>query len=428
MFGLNANNRSRAAAGSKTDPSIKIYRTVTRVRTAGGNMINVNNIRIGSRQCLRYTKEKLLDILERLGHSTAKAEKKSKQEICKLIKDIADDTPMNNTINKYIPTFTWKGKPTQLTLKSGSLLMIGRRECASFSRDDMMSVCKSLGIPVNKAQTTRQEMCKLIEQKRKSMLNVNINRTINKNIKNKLNRENAAVAKKAKNKEAAGVRRDQVLYQMFRTRIEPFVLKYEAEGARKTIPTKAKFLGDFRVSVNLELTRAVNNLNARGWKKPFDKWLKQYVDQYRSAYTNKFKNQRANKIANEARSRKEARNKAKREIKFTLEEATRDLKKFRDSKINTSLRPFFNKKLPEFSKQMVNFVTMNAPGNGATKATRRAGWFSYNRSSVGPMRAYLEKVVNRLPPKYTGNNIRQNYRLNTNYKVVLGPKVKFERL
>ena len=427
IFGLNANMRKNSPA-SKNDPDIKIYRTVTRVRTAQGNMVNVNNIRIGSRQCLRYTKEKLLDILERLGHSTAKAEKKSKQEICKLIKDLADDTPLNNTINKYIPTFTWKGKPTQLTLKSGGLLMIGRRECASFSRDDMLSVCSSLSIQVNKAQVTRKEMCRLIEQKRKGMRNVNINRQINKNIKNKLNRENAVVAKRSRNKEAAGVRRDQVLYQMFSTRIEPFVLKYEPEGARATIPTKAKFLGDFRTSVNLELTRPVNNINARGWKKSFDNWLKQYVDQYRTVYTNKFKNQRANKLANEAMRKKLARNKAKREIKFTMEEANRDLKKFRDSKINKNLRPFFNKKLPEFSKQMVNFVTLPAQSNNVTKASRRAGWFSYNQSAGGPMREYLEKVVSRLPPKYTGNNIRQTYTLNNKYKVVLGPKVKFERL
>ena len=427
LFGISRNNITKSSNVSKNLPNIKIYKTVTRVRTSNGNMINVNNIRIGSRQCLRYTKEKLLDFLERMGHSTAKIQSHSKQKLCKMIKDLASNTNMNNTVNAYIPTFKYKGKFTQLTLKSGKILMIGRRECASFSRVDMESVCKALRISTN-SSTTRPQMCELIEAKRKSIMNTNINRKIGKNITNKLNRENAAVNKAARNKVVRNVKRDDVLYQMFITRIESFVNRFEKEGSRSTVPSKAKFLGNFRTSVNLNFTRPVASLDARGWKKPFETWLKQYVDQYKSAYKNRFTNNRNKAKANENMRRQIARDKAKRQIRFTPVEARKDLSKFRNKTLDKNLRPFFDKKVNVFEKNYVNFVTEN---NGVgTKASRRRAWFDFNRSTGGVMMKYFKNIVSKIPPKYSGNNktIRQNYSINKTYRLVLGPRIKIERL
>tara|TARA_R110002096_G_scaffold393812_3_gene588896 strand:- start:9504 stop:12044 length:2541 start_codon:yes stop_codon:yes gene_type:complete len=425
LFGISRNTGTGKSNISKNEPNIKIYKTVTRVRTSQGNMVNVNNIRIGSRQCLRYTKEKLLDFIDRLGHSRARIQSKSKQELCKIIGDLTKNTAMNNTVNAYIPTFKLKGKSTQLTLKSGKILMIGRRECSSFSRNDMLAVTKSLGISTGTG-TTRPQMCELIEAKRKSLLNTNINRKIGENITKKLNRENAAVNRAAALKVSTNSKRDLVLYQMFITRIEPFVNKFEKFGSRSTVPSKSKFLGNFRTSVNLNMTRPVESLNARGWKKPFESWLREYVDQYKGAYTQKFTDSRNKAKANEVLRRQMARNKAKSQIRFSATEAQKDLSRFRNKTLDKNLRAFFDKKVNSFASNYIKFVTAN--GNVGTKASRRRAWFNANRSVGGIMSNYFKNIVSKIPPKYTGNNIRQNYSLNKNYRVVLGPRIKFERL
>ena len=427
LFGINRNNINKNVNISKNLPNIKIYTTTTRVYR-NGNTFNVNDIRIGSRQCLRYTKEKLLDFLERMGHSTARIQTKSKQELCKLIKDLAKNTNMNNTVNKYIPTFTYKGKPTQLTLKSGKILMIGRRECSSFSHDAMLQVCRALKIRADK-DTTRAQMCKFVDEKRQAILGGDINTLRNKNLNMAAKKTVNAEEKAANNRIAAYNKRDDILYQMFRTRIAQFVLRFEKYGSKKTVPTKMQFLGNFQSDINFNNARAVNARMPRGWKKPFEIWLKKYITKYEGLHKQKFINLRKNTIAKNKRNNKAARENAKIQIKFTLDEAKKDLIKFRNKTLDKNLRPFFNKKINSFSKKYMNFVTSRVGMNNTnTKASRQKAWIMIEKQTGGGIRNYMQSVVNKIPPKYTGNNIRQSYLLSNNFKIELGPKIKVNRL
>ena len=427
LFGINRNNINKNSNISKNEPNIKIYTTKTGVYK-NGNMIEVNNIRIGSRQCLRYTKEKLLDFLERMGHSTARIQTRSKQELCKLIKDMAKNTNMNNTINKYIPTFTYRGKPTQLTLKSGKILMIGRRECSSFSRDDMVKVCRALKIKVDE-DTTRPQMCKLVDEKRRTLLSSNINKLRNKNLNQAAKKTVNAEEKTAANRIAMIARRDDVLYQMFMTRIAQFILRFEKYGSKKTVPTKRNFLENFQFDVNFNNARPVNASLPRGWKKPFTTWLKKYVMKYESLHKQNFINIRKNTIARKKRNSKAAAENAKIQIRFTLDEAKKDLIIFRNKTLDKNLRPFFNKKIDSFSNKYMTFVTSRVGKNNKnTKASRRKAWLTIEKNSGGGIRNYMQNVVNKIPPKYTGNNQKQTYVLNKNFKIVLGPKIKVNRL
>ena len=427
LFGINRNNRNKNVNISKNLPNIKIYATKTTVYK-NGNTFEVNNIRIGSRQCLRYTKEKLLDFLERMGHSTARIQNKSKQELCKLIKELAKNTNINNTINKYIPTFKYKGKPTQLTLKSGKILMIGRRECSSFSHSAMLQVCIALKIRVDE-DTTRPQMCKLVDEKRRAMLSGKIRNNINKNLNKAAKRTVNAEEKAVENKIAMYDRRDNVLYQMFITRISKFVIRFEKYGSKKTVPTKKRFLENFQFDVNFNNARPVNARLPRGWKKPFMSWLNKYVMKYETRHKQNFINLRKNTIARNKRNNKAARENAKIQIKFTLDEAKKDLIRFRNTKIDKNLRPFFTKKIDSFSKQYMNFVTSHVgKNNSTTKTSRQKAWIMVEKKTGGGIRNYLNKIVNKIPPKYTGNNQRQRYVLNNNLKLVLGPKIKVNRL
>jgi hypothetical protein len=261
------------------------------------------------------------------------------------------------------------------------------------------------------------------------MLSGNINKLRNKNL-NQVAKKTVNVEEKAANNRIASyAKRDDILYQMFRTRIAQFVLRFEKYGSKKTVPTKRQFLNNFQFDVNYNNTRAVNARLLRGWKKPFETWLKKYVTKYEGLHKQKFINLRKNTIAKNKRNNKSARENAKIQIKFTLDEAKKDLIRFRNTKIDKNLRPFFNKKINSFSKKYMTFVTSHVGGsNTTTKASRQKAWIMIEKKTGGGIRDYLNKIVNKIPPKYTGNNQRQRYVLNNNLKLVLGPKIKVNRL
>lgn len=435
MFGINRNNKNKSVNVSQNDPNIKLYKTVTRVRRANGTMVNVPNVRIGSRQCLRYTKQKILDFIARIGYTNKNLESKSKEQLCVILRSLAKNTNMNMTQNKYIPTFTYKGKPTQLTLKLGKILVIGRRECSSLSKKDMHKVCSALGIRFNET-TTRPEMCKLINEKRIEMqkkLNTNKNKNISENIKKQLNRDNAARNRNIQLKVNKNKKRDKVLYQMFITKVEPYVRKYEKYGARDALPSKSEYLQHFKISVNVDAANAINNVNKKGWKKGFNTWLDQYITQFKTATEQSFMNakQKANKNAANAKQKALNAARAKREkerllSKLTPEKALQDMDKFKN-KLPKNLHNAFNKKKNEFAKSYRKFVVLNNNASVNRIEARKRAWFSVESSS-GSIRRYLNAIVNKMPPKLTDKNIRQKYELNKNLKLVLGPKVKYEHI
>ena len=430
LFGITSNKTDTNVA--KGEPNIQLFKTVTKVRRANGTMENVPNVRIGSRQCLRYTKEKILDFILRMGYAEAGLEAKTKEELCKILYDLTKNTGLNKTNNRYIPSVGFMGKSVQLTIKMGDILMVGRRECQSLAKKDMQKLCRTLGIRFE--GMSRPDMCKLINEKRINMQTVLNNKKenqVNVNMKKNVSGKIAAEGRAANLQVAKNRKRDEVLYGMFITRIEPFVQKYEAQGSRAEVPTKTQMLANYRVSVELNLTNAVTNLNKRGWKKKYTTWLTDYTDQFKSVYGKIFKNNKARAEENMRIAGMEAKNKAKAlkerkavEAKLTKDMAKADMNKF-SRKLPEKLRNVFNKRRDEFATNYRNFVLTNATRN--VLASRKRAYFQM-QDTVGDIRRYLEKYVANMPSKRINNKRAQRYFLNKNFKLVLGPVIQSEVL
>ena len=364
VFGIgnlrNSNNLGKNITNNA--PRTKIYTTVARVRQPNGSMKNVATIRIGTRQCLRLPKEKLVDIVMRMGYANKGIGSKSKPELCKLIKELARNTVSNDTKNKYIPTFKLQGKNTQLTLKNNSKLVVGRRECSSIPRPNLQKICSALGIRITEA-TTVQAMCELLGDKREKM------HEVLKNRKGK-NREFAA-AQIAERTNAENNRQQKVLYQMFITSIEPWSRKYEKYGVRTTLPTQTEFTNNFNRNIQNNQVEPVKDTRKRGWKKPFERWLKKYVNNHKASYVNNLNNRK-----------KQEKNMKKLPppLTFNVEDARDDLILFRNSIINKKLHSIFNSRLNDFTKNYrkdvltMNSGNLNSRRKGMVYLPNEDGW------------------------------------------------------
>jgi len=406
VFGIgnlrNSNNLGKNITNNR--PKTKIYTAVASVRQPNGSMKNVTTIRIGTRHCLRLPKEKLVDIVMRMGYANKGIESKSKPELCQLIKLLAKNTAINDTQNKYIPTFKLQGKNTQLTLKNNSKLVVGRRECSSIPRPRLQKICGALGIRITEATTSRA-MCELLGDKREQMLNKLQN-------KKKTNRE-FVTTQIAERTNAENQRQQKALYQMFITSIEPWSRKYEKYGARTTLPTQTEFLNNFNRNVQNNRVEPVKDTRKKGWKKPFGTWLKKYVNSHKASYINNLNNRK-----------KQEKNMKKEEaakptpLTFNVEDARDDLILFRNSIINKKLHPLFNNRLNKFTKNYRKEVLAMNSGN---LNSRRKGWFNYQTGMGGNMMNYFQKEVSKLEPKKLGNNKIQRWVLDRNYQLYLGP-------
>ena len=406
VFGIgnlrNSNNLGNNITNSI--PKTKIYATRAVVLQKNGQYKTVNTIRIGTRQCLRLPKQKLVDIVMRMGYANKGIGSKSKPELCELIKSLAKNTDINDTQNRYIPSFKLQGKNTQLTLKNNRKLVIGRRECSSIPRPKLQKICGALGIRITE-DTTARAMCEFIGDKREKMLAALTN-------KKEANKE-AAIAKRAKMTNNENSRQQKVLYQMFITSIEPWSRKYEKYGARTTLPTQTEFMNNFNRNVQNSQVEPVKDTRKRGWKKPFAIWLKKYVNSHKASYVNNLNNRKKQ----EKNMKKEASAKPK-PLTFSIEDARDDLILFRNSVINKRLHPLFNNRLNNFTKNYRKEVLAMNSGN---LNSRRKGWFNYQTGMGGNMMNYFQKEVSKLEPKKLGNNKIQRWVLDRNYQLYLGP-------
>jgi len=391
---------------TKNTPSTKIYTSVTRVRQTNGTMKNVDSIRIGTRQCLRHSKEKLVDIIMRMGYAGTRLGSKSKEELCKLIKDLAKGTNMNNTLNRYIPTFKLKGRNTQLTLKNNTKLVVGRRECSSYSILKLQQICRALDIRIS-PETPAKEMCKLIGDIREKM-HANLQN-------NKENRRIFVAEKAAKRTNAEDKRQRDVLYKMFITDIEPWARKYENYGARNTIPTLTEFMNKFNMNVLENRVSPITDIRKRGWRKGYGTWLKKYIARLKSWQQNTLDKQKQAAM-NLAKMRKK-KTAAPKPATFSVDDARKDIIKFRNTIIDKKLHKIFNSKLNTFTNSYrKNVLGMNIE---IPLKSRKKAWLDYEKTFSGNIRKYLQKEVSGLAPKKSGNKIRR-YELNNKFKLQLG--------
>jgi hypothetical protein len=324
--------------------------------------------------------------------------------LCKLIKELAKNTEINNTQNKYIPTFKFQGENTQLTLKNNRKLVIGRRECSSLSKSKLQKLCGALGIRITE-MTTSKTMCELLGTKREQM-----NAALN--VKKGANKATAATERQGRTN-AENNRQQKVLYQMFITSIEPWSRKYEKYGVRTTLPTQTEFTNNFNRNIQNNQVEPVKDTRKRGWKKPFERWLKKYVNNHKASYVNNLNNRKKQ----EKEARAAAGSAAPAALTFRVKDARDDLILFRNKIVDKKLHPLFNQKLNNFTNSYRKEVIAMNSGN---LNSRRKGWFNYQTGMGGNMMNYLQKEVSKLEPKKVGKNKVQRWELDKNYKLYLG--------
>ena len=388
-----------------------ITKTKARVRQSNGTMKTINTIKIGSRQCIRYSKQQILNLLLRTGYAANGLERKPKEELCEILARQVKNNKVNKTNAKYVP----KVGDKLLTQTGAGVLVIGSRQCNGYSKTQLQKFCKSFGI--NYTGLTRDEMCSRLDYRRMVMQN-----SLNKRKNNVVNKAREAAKKRSNNqKNVMNKKRNDRLYSEFLGRIQGFLNKYKAVNAKNTVPTQNAFLNHFRISVNGGYARDITDVSKKGWRAGFHRWLDDYVLQYKSAYEPKFINNKARKAARnqeELRKKREAREAEKAQVTITLEEAKKELRKRFRPTIDKKLQPAFNAKLNKFAQDLKNSVNKATYGN---KGGRVRAFLAVNaQSNNGPIRKYLESVVAKLKPIKLNKNRIQKYELTQNYKLVKG--------
>lgn len=147
-----------------------------------GKMVLRNTIRIGSRQCERYTKEELVDIVSKLGLNAAMFAKKPKWEICEYLAARYGYRRKGHVIQKE-PSRMVNGKAIRNNGK------IGKRVCTTYPRATLVKFANELKIKVPE-NAKKSEICKMImNKKNNSSSNSNLN-SFAKQLENELLEQN----------------------------------------------------------------------------------------------------------------------------------------------------------------------------------------------------------------------------------------------
>ena len=413
IFSLNKNNTTRGVNVANKNIGNAITKTMARVRQANGKMKNVQTIKIGSRQCIRFSKQQLMDYVLRTGYANTGLSKKSKQELCDILTKLTRNKNINKTNAKYVPSIG-----TKLLTKSGTgALMIGSKSCMSHSKIELQGLCSKAGI--KSTGMTRADMCAAIESMRNTKQNTLNNKKMEAHIKiRKAAKKRANDQKNVKNKT-----RNDRLYSEFITKIQGFLKKYKMLDANNTVPNQATFMNHFHQSVEGEFAKNITNTTKKGWRAGFHRWLDEYILQYKSVYEPRFINeknrQNAQKLEN-LRKKREANDIKKRKEalgKFNAEVAKKELKKRLRPIIDKNLQSAFDARINTFANKYSAFV-QNGNLNGMNG--RISAFVNYEKSQNGNVRKYLENVVAKLKPVKIGNNKVQRYELSRNFKLRKG--------
>jgi TATA-box binding protein (TBP) (component of TFIID and TFIIIB) len=120
-------------------------------------------LKIGSRQCMRYSKVALVDILHRLGSPVTKT--MTKEQLCAKIQSLATNTTnTNNKKGSKAVKFTNNGKVYVLTGNTVANLKIGGRVAKTIKRDKLFAFAQKLGT-FPPASATIADVCRLIFEK-----------------------------------------------------------------------------------------------------------------------------------------------------------------------------------------------------------------------------------------------------------------------
>ena len=234
---VNFGNANRNKNRGRNKVNVQIQGMKAKIRNAEGKMQEVNTIRIGSRQCERYTKQQLVDIVSRMERrADAKVKgapggldfsRMNKEQLCKFIKAYHTGTSANKTTNKYTSGFVFGGKFKEL--KPG---VIGRRVASTYTKPELVKFAHTMQIAVTNS-LPKTDILRAIEAKRVSM-NAAMNQKRKNNAvavdKRKANKVRAA--KNATNRNVSIKRRAEIAKANKKTR--------EAENRARSKSLKAK--------------------------------------------------------------------------------------------------------------------------------------------------------------------------------------------
>ena len=411
LFGVNKNSGNINTNITNVGVTNMITKTKAKVRQSNGTMKTINTIKIGSRQCIRYSKQQVLNLLLRTGYAANGLERKSKEELCEILARQLRNKNVNKTNPKYVPKIGDK----LLTRSGADALFIGGRQCNGYSKVQLQKFCRTLGI--NYTGLSRDELCGRIENKRKYVQNI-MNKSKNKSAIKA--RENAKARANAQ-KTTMNKKRNDRLYSEFLGNIQSFLNKYKAVNSKNTVPTQNQFLSHFNVSVNQGLAKEIKDVSKKGWRAGFRRWLGEYTIQYKGAYEPKLINNKARAAAKnleELRKKREARAAENAKITISMEDAKKELRKKLRPSIDNKLQTAFDSQLNTFATKLKNFVNTTNVGN---KESRIRSFIRFETNfDDGPVRKYLETVVARLKPFKLSNNKIQRYELNRKFKLVKG--------
>jgi hypothetical protein len=146
-FGTNTNNKRNNTSHSKTENIIV-------------KMNSKVGLKIGSRQCMRYSKVALVDLAHRLGSPITPS--MDKKTICALIQDLAKNvTNTNNVTGKLAVKFTNLNKVFVVTGNSLNNLKVGGRLAKTIKREKLFRYAVKLGGRPTEFATIA-DLCKMI--------------------------------------------------------------------------------------------------------------------------------------------------------------------------------------------------------------------------------------------------------------------------
>ena len=146
-FGTNTNQKKNNTSHSKiTNLTVKMNSKV--------------GLKIGSRQCMRYSKVALVDIAHRLGSPITPS--MDKQTICALIQDLAKNVTNTNNVNGALAVkITNANKVFVVTGNSLNTLKVGGRAAKTIKRDKLFRYAVKLGARPGKFPSIA-DLCKMI--------------------------------------------------------------------------------------------------------------------------------------------------------------------------------------------------------------------------------------------------------------------------
>ena len=140
-FGQNTNNKANNVGRANANMNIFFNKSI------GRNGVNPIGLKIGSRQCSRFSKVALVDIAKRKGIVLPK--KVTKPILCDLLSKVAVEINSNDPMPR---------------LNQNGRVIIGKQVCETYKKSTLTRYARTLGITVNK-EMSKPDICKAIKSK-----------------------------------------------------------------------------------------------------------------------------------------------------------------------------------------------------------------------------------------------------------------------